>query len=134
MFHSIMSKLCLYIYIINSFNTRPPWVGGVMATSCMYGPPGRGVTLGFRFGIPGDKILQFVASFHLDNDLGHLITQTESRMLWTFSVRDISCKQNVKVLKLIHFLVRFGLGLDLFDSLFHRPSLASVTIFKQTFY
>ena len=49
----------------------------------------------------------------LDNDLGLLFTQIESRMLYKF--KDISFKQNVKVqVKLIHFFVGFGLGLDFY--------------------
>ena len=46
-------------------------------------PPGRGVTLSFGYGISEDNILHFcILSF--DNDLGHLTTQTVSRMLETF--------------------------------------------------
>ena len=33
-----------------------------------------------------------------------------------FSVRDVSCKENIKVgVELIHFLVSFGLGLEFFS-------------------
>ena len=38
---------------------------------------------------------------------------TEVHVVYTFSVRDISCKQNVTVpIKLIPFLVGFHVGLD----------------------
>ena len=49
----------------------------------------------------------------LDNDLGHFIMQQNHVCFRRFSVRDISCKQNVKVqVKLIYFLIGFVLGLD----------------------
>ena len=53
--------------------------------------------------------------------------QTETRMLQTFSVGDVSCTENSKVqVKYIHFLVGFHLGIDFSDSLCHRPSLSLV--------
>ena len=48
------------------------------------------------------------------NDLGHLITNAETRVVDTFSVRDISRKQNVKF---IPFLVGVGVGLDISHSI-----------------
>ena len=70
------------------------------------------------FCICNDKIFLFVAFFHLsvDNDLGHLITKTETLVVYTFSVRDHSRKQNV-TLQLIPSLVGFEVGLYLSDSL-----------------
>ena len=71
----------------------------------------------------------FCSILLLDNDLGHLTMQTETRMLQTFSIGGVSCKENHKVqVKYIHFLVGFGLGIDVSDSLCHSPSLALVII------
>ena len=43
---------------------------------------------------------------------------TETRVVYTFSVRDVSCKQNVNIkAKLNSFLVGFAVGLDFSDSL-----------------
>ena len=72
----------------------PPWRRGHGNQLLYRHPPGwGGVTLIFCFGMSDDKILRF-------------------------SVRDISCKQYVQVqVKLIHFLVGFGLGLDFSDIL-----------------
>ena len=49
----------------------------------------------------------------LDNDLGHFIMQQNHVCFRRFSVRDISCKQNVKVeVKFIYFLIDLVLCLD----------------------
>ena len=71
---------------VNSFNTSPPGRGGswqpvasiyrnynlrsfsidesTLGNQLLYGPPrAGGVTLGFRFGISNDKLLQFAACF-----------------------------------------------------------------------
>ena len=92
----------IYSYYINSFNTRPPAQVVGHGNQLMYEPPGRGVNLGFRFGISVDKILQFVA-FHWVTILNTSHKQNHV-CFGRFSIRDISCKQNVKVqVKLIHF-------------------------------
>ena len=50
---------------INSFNTSPPGPGGGHGNQLLYAPPrAGGVTLGFRFGISNDKLLQVAACFH----------------------------------------------------------------------
>ena len=110
----------------NSFNTRPPGPEGSWQPADVRTPPGRGVTLSFCFGIFNDKILEFVASIHqitiLDilsrNRITYALRAVHTRRrphvcFRRFSVRDISCEQNVKVeVKLIYFLIGFVLGLD----------------------
>ena len=75
----------------------------------MYGPPGPGGHFKLLFGISNDKICRILS---LDNDLRHLILQTEtSRPICYrgFPLETFSCKENVRVwVKLIHFLVGFG--------------------------
>ena len=54
----------------------------------------------------------------IENVLCYMTSWSSWFMFVNFSIRDISCKQNVKVqVKLMHFLVGFGLGLDFSDSL-----------------
>ena len=66
-----------------------------MATSlCTDPPPGPG-----SLSVLASLMIKFYSLLHLslDHDRGHHIKQTESLCFGRFSVRDISCKQNIKV-------------------------------------
>ena len=105
---------------LNSFSTRPPGLGGSWQSADVRTPPGRGGSLYAAVFAPLMLKCSSLLHLSLTNDLGHLITNTEIHVVYTFSVRDISCKENVTVqVKLIPFFAGFcvGLGLNFSDFL-----------------